>query len=119
MAGTKSLSEGKLSPNPFEKKLKSGRVVKIREIGIDLIDELKDIPEIYFVGEEQKTIRNINKAQTAWIRNGLKGGDFEGWKPNGGMTPVSVIRQLTTEERTELVDLIQTCQVVNPKKPSN
>ena len=78
-----------------------------------------DIPEIYFVGEEQKTIRNVNKAQTAWIRNGLGGGDFENWKPNGSMTPDNVIRQLSDEERAELVALIQKEQQLLPTKPSN
>ena len=103
----------------FDKVLKSGRKVKIREISIDKIDELKDIPEIYFLGDEQKTIKNINKAQTAWIRSGLAGGDFINWKPNGAITPDAVIRQVADDERAELVALIQECQILNPKKPSS
>ena len=110
---------GKSNINKSETKLKSGRVVVIKEIPIDKIDELKDIPEIYFVGEKQKTIRNVNKAQTAWIRHGLSGGDFEGWKPNGALTPDNVIRQLDDEERAELVALIQKGQQLVPIKPSN
>ena len=110
---------GKQKLNKSEKKLKSGRVVVIKEIPIDTIDELKDIPEIYFYGDDQKTIKNVNKAQTAWLRNGLGGGDFEGWKPNGSLTPDSVIRQLSDEERAELVALIQKEQQLLPTKPSN
>ena len=110
---------GKKNINKSETKLKSGRVVIIKDIPIDTIDELKDIPEIYFVGDQQKTIRNVNKAQTAWIRNGLGGGDFEGWKPNGALTPDNVIRQLSDEERAELVALIQKEQQLLPTKPSN
>ena len=110
---------GKKNINKSENKLKSGRVVIIKEIPIDTIDELKDIPEIYFVGEKQKTIRHVNKAQTAWIRNGLGGGDFEGWKPNGSITPDSVIRQLSDTERAELVALIQKGQQLLPTKPSS
>ena len=105
--------------NKTESKLSSGRMVIIKEIPIDKIDELKDIPEIYFLGDEQKTIRNVNKAQTAWLRNGLSGGDFENWKPNGGLTPDNVLRQLNDEERTELVALIQSGQQLLPTKPSN
>ena len=33
-----------------EKKLKSGRKVAIKELTIDQIDDLKDIPEINFIG---------------------------------------------------------------------
>ena len=112
MAGKKKIKKA-------ENKLSSGRNVIIKEIAIDIIDELKDIPEIYFVGDQQKTIRNVNKAQTAWIRNGLGGGDFEGWKPNGALTPDNVIRQLSDEERAELVALIQKEQQLLPTKPSN
>ena len=110
---------GKKNINKSETKLKSGRIVIVKEIAIDVIDELKDIPEIYFVGEEQKTIRNVNKAQTAWLRNGIGGGDFENWKPNGGLTPDNVLRQLSDEERAELVALIQKEQQLLPTKPSN
>ena len=110
---------GKKIINKTETKLSSGRVVVIKEIPIDIIDELRDIPEIYFVGDQQKTIRNVNKAQTAWIRNGLGGGDFENWKPNGSITPDNVLRQLSDTERVELVALIQKEQQLLPTKPSN
>ena len=112
MAGKKKIKKA-------ENKLSSGRNVIIKEIAIDIIDDLKDIPEIYFIEDGQKTIRNVNKAQTAWIRNGLGGGDFEGWKPNGSITPDDVIRQLSDQERAELVVLIQKGQQMFPIKPSN
>ena len=105
--------------NTFDKKLKSGRKVKIKELPIDTIDDLKDIPEIYFLKGEEKTIKNINKAQTAWIRNALAGGDFDDWVPNGKQAPDSVLRQLNQEERTELVSLIQSCQTMSPRTPSS
>ena len=103
----------------FEKKLKSGRKVKIREIGETEIADIEDIPEIYFIGEQERTIRNVNKANLAWIREGLIGGDFEDFKPNGAAIPDRVIKQLTKAERSELVTLIQKCQILNPKKPSS
>ena len=104
----------------IEKKLKSGRKVKIKDISIDKIDALKDIPEIVFYGDGgTKTIKNVNKARTAWIREGLGGGDFEDWKPNGKNVPDSVLKQLTDEEFQELHGHIQLAQTINPKKPSN
>ncbi len=103
----------------FDKKLKTGRKVKIKELPIDTIDDLKDMPEVYFLKGEEKTIKNINRAQTAWIRNALVGGDFEDWVPNGKQAPDNVLRQLTQPERTELVALIQTCQTMSPRTPSS
>tara|TARA_Y100001963_G_C6731780_1_gene424333 strand:- start:598 stop:918 length:321 start_codon:yes stop_codon:yes gene_type:complete len=103
----------------FDKTLKSGRKVKIRELTEDQIADLKDIPEIYFIGEEEKTIRNTNKARLAWLRCGLGGGDFTNWKPNGMAPPDSVLKQLSEDERDELVVFIQECQSLNPNKPSN
>ena len=104
----------------IEKTLKSGRKVKIKEISIDRIDELKDIPEvIFYESDGSKTIKNINKARTAWLREGLGGGDFENWKPNGGLAPDDVLRQLNNKEQLELHNMIQLAQSVNPKKPSS
>tara|TARA_Y100000310_G_scaffold101337_1_gene99357 strand:+ start:334 stop:669 length:336 start_codon:yes stop_codon:yes gene_type:complete len=105
--------------NTFDKKLKSGRKIKIKELPIDTIDDLKDIPEVYFLKGEEKTVKNINKAQTAWIRSGLVGGDFDNWVPNGKQAPDSVLRQLTAAERTELVNLVQECQSLSPMPPSS
>ena len=103
----------------FDKKLKSGRKVQIKELTEDQIADLKDIPEIYFIGDEERTIRHSNKANLAWLRCGIGGGDFVHWKPNGVAPPDHVLKQLTTEERLELVQLIQECQILNPKKPSS
>ena len=102
-----------------EKKLKSGRKVQIKDLTEDQIADLKDIPEIYFIGDQERTIRNTNKANLAWLRCGIGGGDFDDWKPNGVAPPDHVLRQLTDSERGEIVSLIQECQTVNPKKPSS
>ena len=102
-----------------EKKLKSGRKVQIKDLTEDQIADLKDIPEIYFIGDQERTIRNTNKANLAWLRCGIGGGDFDDWKPNGVAPPDDVLKQLTDDERLELVVLIQKCQIINPKKPSN
>ena len=106
-------------PELTEKSLSSGRKVKIKDLTLDQIADLKDIAEIYYIGETERTIRNQHKSNLAWIRCGLGGGDFEDWKPNGVAPPDAVIKQLTEEERVELVWIIQECQIVNPKKPSS
>ena len=102
-----------------ERKLKSGRKVQIKDLTEDQIADLKDIPEIYFIGDQERTIRNTNKANLAWLRCGIGGGDFDDWKPNGIAPPDHVLRQLTEDERLEIVLLVKECQTVNPKKPSN
>ena len=102
-----------------EKKLKSGRKVQIKDLTEDQIADLKDIPEIYFIGDQERTIRNTNKANLAWLRCGIGGGDFDDWKPNGVAPPDHVLRQLTEDERMEIVLLVKECQTVNPKKPSS
>ena len=102
-----------------EKKLKSGRKVQIKDLTEDQIADLKDIPEIYFIGDQERTIRNTNKANLAWLRCGIGGGDFDDWKPNGVAPPDHVIRQLTEAERMEISALVLECQTVNPKKPSS
>ena len=102
-----------------EKKLKSGRKVQIKDLTEDQIADLKDIPEIYFIGDQERTIRNTNKANLAWLRCGIGGGDFNDWKPNGIAPPDHVLRQLTEDERLEIVLLVKECQTVNPKKPSS
>ena len=102
-----------------EKKLKSGRKVQIKELSEDQIADLKDIPEIYFIGDQERTIRNTNKANLAWLRCGIGGGEFDDWKPNGVAPPDHALKQLTENERLELVVLIQECQTINPKKPSS
>ena len=102
-----------------EKKLKSGRKVKIKELTEDQIADLKDIPVVYLNSEEKVVYRKVNKALLAWLRCGIGGGDFDDWKPNGIAPPDSVLKQLTEEERAELVGLIRECQIITPKKPSS
>jgi hypothetical protein len=102
-----------------EFKLSTGRKVKIKDLTVDQIDDLHDIPE-WSTDESGKTVvKYSNKARTAWIRAGLIGGDFEDWKVDGLGPPDSVIKQLNHDEKEELQVLIRKAQEVNPKKPSN
>ena len=103
----------------IEKKLKSGRKIKIRELSVDKIDELKDIIKMRYHRDGSSVVENLNVARTAWIRAGLGGGDFKNWKPNGIAPPDSILKQLSEIEREELFDIIQQCQIMGEEDPSN
>ena len=95
-----------------DKKLKSGRKVKIKSMSVDQIDECTDIPEVIFEGGSVKTILNSSKARTQWIRYGLSGGDFKDYKEINGIATDRVIKQMNLEEKDELMTLIQDAQVL-------
>ena len=95
-----------------DKKLKSGRKVKIRSMTVDQIDECTDIPEVIFDGGSIKTIRNSSKARSQWIRYGLGGGDFKDYKEVNGIAADSVIKQMTLEEKDDLMTVIQDVQTL-------
>jgi len=103
----------------IDKKLKSGRKVKIRELSVDAIDELKDIIKMRYHRDGSSVVENLNVARTAWIRAGLGGGEFKGWKPNGVAPPDKVLKQLSEVEREELFDVIQSTQFMGEEDPSN
>lgn len=99
-----------------EKVLSSKRKVKIRELTLDQIADLNDIPEITFRDGAVATIKNLNRAKLAWLRCGLGGGDFSDWEPNGAAPPDSVIKQLSQSEQDELVEVIKLEQELTKKK---
>ena len=95
-----------------DKKLKSGRKVKIKSMTVDQIDECTDIPEVIFDGGSIKTNRNSSKARSQWIRFGLGGGDFKDYKEVNGIVVDSVIKQMTLEEKDDLMTVIQDVQTL-------
>ena len=102
----------------IEKKLSSGKKILIRELSIDKMDELKDMLEIRFSGD-QKVLKNLSKTRTAWVREGL-GGVVDGWKTkNGVMPPDSVLKQFSDDDMNEISQLIQDSQKLDFKKKSN
>ena len=103
----------------IDRKLKSGRKVKIRELSVDKIDELKDIIKMKYHRDGSTVVENLNAARTAWIRAGLGGGEFKGWKPNGVNPPDSVLKQLSNVEREEVFDIVQSSQIMGEEDPSN
>jgi hypothetical protein len=95
-----------------DKKLKSGRKVQIKQMSVDQIDECTDIPEVIFEDGSIKTIKNSSKARTQWIRYGLGGGDFKEYNEVSGKPTDNVIKQLTLEEKDDLMALIQDVQTL-------
>jgi hypothetical protein len=95
-----------------DKKLKSGRKVQVKQMSVDQIDECTDIPEVIFEDGSIKTIKNSSKARTQWIRYGLGGGDFKEYNEVSGKPTDNVIKQLTLEEKDELMTLIQDVQTL-------
>ena len=51
--------------------LPSGKKAKIREMSVDDIDYCNDVPQLVYEGDEVKTIKNLSKARTAWLRRGI------------------------------------------------
>ena len=96
--------------------LKSKRKVKVKELSLDQVADLNDIPEIKFDNGVVSTIKNLNKAKLAWLRCGLGGGDFNDWEPNGVAPPDNVLKQLTDAEQDELVEKIKEAQTLSKKK---
>jgi len=102
----------------IEKKLSSGRKILIKELSIDQIDDLKDMLEIVFSGD-QKVLKNLSKTRTAWIRVGLGGLPDSDWKANGVAPPDSVLKQFNDDELNEISEKIQKAQQLDFKKKSN
>jgi len=96
----------------IEKKLNSGRKVLIKEMSVDQIDECTDIPEVIFAGGSVKTIKNSSKARSQWIRYGLGGGDFKDYKEQNGIVVDRTIKEMTLEEKDNLMLAIQDAQVL-------
>ena len=95
-----------------DKKLKSGRKVKIKSMSVDQMDECTDIPEIVFKNGSIVSIKNSSKARTQWIRYGLGGGDFKNYSEVSGLPLDAVIKQMNLEEKDELMTLIQDVQTL-------
>ena len=78
--------------------LKSGKKITLLEMSVDDIDSCTDKAEPIFEDGEVKTMRNLSKARTLWMRKGVKDCDDK------------LIKSLTEEDKTELVLSIQEYQ---------
>ena len=86
--------------------LSTGKKAKIKEMSVDDIDYCNDIPQLEYEGSEVKTIRNLSKARTAWLRRGVDGCDDK------------FIKKMSEEEKTELSLKVQENQNMGEEKPS-
>ena len=86
--------------------LSSGKKAKVREMSVDDIDYCNDIPQFVYDGDEVKTIRNLSKARTAWLRRGIEGCDDK------------FIKSMSEEDKTELSLKVQEYQNMGEEKPS-
>ena len=95
-----------------EVKVPSGKVIKIKEMSIDEIDFCNDIPSfVYGDDGEIASVKGIARSRTAWLRRGIKGGDFDDFKCNNkGLVEDSVIKQLTESDKNALMTKIQEYQ---------
>ena len=91
--------------------LKSKKKIELKEMTLDEVDFCNDISVMKYENGEVSHISGLSKTRTAWLRRGIKGGDFEAFKTDANGYPVdSVLKQLTEEEKNELVQLVQEYQ---------
>ena len=91
--------------------LKSKKKIELREMSLDEVDFCNDVAVMKYEDGEVSHISGLSKSRTAWLRRGIKGGDFKGFKTDTNGYPAdSVLKQLNEEEKNELVQLVQEYQ---------
>ncbi len=91
--------------------LSSKKKVKIKEMSIDDIDFCSDLTILNYQDGEMKNISGLSKSRTAWLRRGIAGGDFKNFTTDGNGFPTDkVLKQLTDDEKNEIINLIQEYQ---------
>mgnify|MGYP003968421569 CR=1 FL=1 len=101
-------------------KLTTGKSVDIREMSLDEMDLCKDMVVIRYHDDDTYSTTGLSKAKTAWLRRGIVGGDFKGFKSGSDGFPIdSVLTQLSEDEGMELLNHIRGYQNVGEEKPSH
>ena len=91
--------------------LKSKKKIELKEMTLDEVDFCNDISVMKYDNGKISHLSGLSKARTAWLRRGIKGGDFKAFKTGvDGYPEDSVLKQLTEEEKNELVQLVQEYQ---------
>ena len=91
--------------------LKSKKKIELKEMTLDEVDFCNDISVMKYDNGEISHISGLSKTRTAWLRRGIKGGDFKAFKTGvDGYPEDSVLKQLTEAEKNELVQLVQEYQ---------
>ena len=91
--------------------LKSKKKIELREMSLDEVDFCNDLAVMKYENGKVSHISGLSKTRTAWLRRGIKGGDFKAFKTGtDGYPEDSVLKQLNEEEKNELVQLVQEYQ---------
>ncbi len=91
--------------------LKSKKKIELREMSLDEVDFCHDVAVMKYENGEISHMSGLSKSRTAWLRRGIKGGDFKAFKTDANGYPTdSVLKQLNEEEKNELVQLVQEYQ---------
>ena len=90
--------------------LSSKKKVELKEMSIDDIDFCNDMTTLRQGEGGDSYITGLSKSRTAWLRRGISGGDFKSFKIENGVVSDSVLKQLTDDEKNELVQAIQEYQ---------
>ena len=91
--------------------LKSKKKIELREMGIDEVDFCNDLAVMRYDNGQVSHVSGLSKTRTAWLRRGIKGGDFKAFKTGtDGYPEDSVLKHLNEEEKNELVQLVQEYQ---------
>ena len=91
--------------------LKSKKKIELKEMTLDEVDFCNDLSVMKYDNGEISHISGLSRTRTAWLRRGIKGGDFKAFKTGvDGYPEDSVLKQLTEAEKNELVQLVQEYQ---------
>tara|TARA_Y100000310_G_scaffold254853_1_gene262040 strand:- start:3715 stop:4023 length:309 start_codon:yes stop_codon:yes gene_type:complete len=91
--------------------LKSKKKIELKEMSIDEVDFCNDLAVMKYEKGEMSHLSGLSKTRTAWLRRGIKGGDFSAFKTDTNGYPTdSVLKQLSETEKNELVQLVQEYQ---------
>lgn len=87
--------------------LSTKKKVELKEMSIDEIDFCNDATSLKQDSDGSSYITGLSKSRTAWLRRGIAGGDFKRFKIEDGVVSDSVLKQLTDDEKNELIQEIQ------------
>lgn len=94
--------------------LASKRKVELKEMSIDDIDFCTDLIRLVSDDDGNQIVTGMAKSRTAWLRRGIKGGDFKNFSvdKSTGFVTDKVIKQLKENEKNELIQEIQEFQTL-------
>ena len=88
--------------------LSTKRKVELKEMSVDEVDICQDMTILKTDENGEPYVIGVSKGRTAWLRRGIAGGDFKGFKLDAsGLAVDKVIKQLSETEKNEVVAKIQ------------